>query len=231
MDYAKAVTRSVRLAVRNPYALVLVSVATTVSLLPFVTGLLIAGPVGGLAGLWFSSFLLGFTAAGGARIMTAVTERNLSLGTRYFWEGCRQATVTGPAVGVGTFLVAVVAIGLTLVPVGGLFGTSLAVFGVYLLLAWYVVVMFALPLWAALDDPLHISEAFSAGGGLILERPAAAGWLLVQTVGWSLLSVPLFVAPALLLPGFLQLVATGIVIDTAADRNDVDAADLEIKFR
>lgn len=60
MKYANTVVEAVRVTVRNPFAVVQVSVAASASLLPFATGLFLAGAVGGLVGLWTSSFALGF---------------------------------------------------------------------------------------------------------------------------------------------------------------------------
>jgi hypothetical protein len=40
--------------------------------------------------------------------------------------------------------------------------------------------------------------------------------VLVQTVGWTLVAIPLVIAPLLLLPGFVQLV--GIAIARTAAR-------------
>ena len=43
----------------------------------------------------------------------------------------------------------------------------------------------------------------------------AAVWLIVQAIGWTLLSIPLVFAPALLLPGFVQMLGTAIVTRAA----------------
>jgi hypothetical protein len=217
MKYAGAVVRSARLTVRNPFAIVLVSVAVTISVLPFVTGVLVAGPPGGLAGLWLSSFMLGFVSAGGARLMTVILEREVSLGTDYFWEGLRSATRIGPVVGLGTFAVSVVAITLVSIPGTDVVSLAIALVGIYLLVAWFVVVMYALTLWAAFDSPRGVRAAFVDGMTLILEEPIAAGWVLVQTIGWTLLAVPLIIAPVVVLSGFVQLIATEIVRTAATE--------------
>lgn len=211
MKYAGSVVQSARVTVRNPFAVLLVSVGTTVSLLPFATGVLLAGTVGGLVGLWTTSFMLGFVAVGGARIATVTLEREVSLGTDYFWEGMRMGTRMGPVVGLGTFVAALVAIVLTSIPADGIFGMSLSLFGLYALLGWFVLATFALTLWAAFENPRDVRTAFVEGGTLILEEPVAAGWLVVQAVGWTLLAIPLIIAPVLLLPGFVQMVGTAIV--------------------
>lgn len=211
MQYADTVVRTVRLTVRNPFAIVLVSVAATVATVPLLTGVLVAGPLGAVVGLWTTSMLLGFVAVGCARIVTVVYEREVSLGTSYFWEGIRSGTTMAPVVGFGTFVVALVALVLALNPLQGVLGLSIALLGVYALLAWYVVATFALAMWAASDRPSGVRSSFVDGGVLVLEHPVAAVWVLVQTVGWALLSVPLIIAPGLLLPGFAQLVAVSIV--------------------
>lgn len=222
MKYASAVVRSARLTVRNPFAVVLVSIAVTISLLPFVTGVLIAGVFGGLVGLWTSSFMLGFVAAGGARLMTVILEREVSLGTDYFWEGLRDATRVGPVVGLGTFVVSLVAIVLLSIPGTDIASLGLSMLGIYLLAGWFVVATYALALWAAFENPRDVRAAFVDAVTLILEEPVSAGWVLVQTIGWTLLAIPLIIAPILVLPGFVQLVGTEIVriAVTESDRHD-----------
>ena len=211
MTYASAVVRSARLTVRNPFAIVLVSLGVTVSALPFVTGVLLAGSIGGFVGLWTSSFVFGFVAAGGARLMTVILEREVSLGTDYFWSGLRDATLVGPVVGIGTFLVALVAITLLSLPGSDVLSLSLSLVGLYVLVAWFTLVIYALTLWAAFENPRDVRSAFVDGATLIFEEPASAGWVVVQTVGWTLLAIPLIIAPILVLPGFVQLVGTEIV--------------------
>lgn len=211
MEYADTVVRAARLTVRNPFAVVLVSVGATVSVLPFLTGILMAGPAGGLVGLWTTSMLLGFVGVGGARISTVVLEREVSLGTSYFWEGIRAGPKMAATVGVGTFVVAVVALLLALNPAEGVVGLSVAMLGVYALVGWFVLATFSLTMWASFESAQGVRASFADGGRLVLEHPVAAGWLIVQAVGWSLLSIPLIVAPVVVLPGFVQLVGTALV--------------------
>lgn len=211
MKYAGSVVQCARLTVRNPFAVLLVSLGATVSLLPFITGVFVAGAVGGVVGLWTTSFMLGFVAVGGARIATVTLEREVSLGTDYFWEGVKRGTVMGPIVGVGTFGTALVAIAFSSISADGVLGMSLTLLGLYVVLGWFVLATFALTLWAAFENPRDPRAAFVEGGTLILEQPAAAAWLLVQAIGWTLLSIPLIIAPVLLLPGFVQMVGTAIV--------------------
>ena len=215
MKYADAVVRAVRLTVRNPFAVLLVSVGVSVSLLPFFTGLVVGGVVGGVVGLWTTSLLLGFVGVGGARISAVVVEREVSLGTSYFWEGVRSGTKMALTVGIGTFGFGLGALALVTNPLDGVVGMSVAMLGVYALVAWYVLAMFSLTLWASFDRGRDIRESFADGARLILERPVSAVWLVVQTVGWTLLSALLVVAPVLLLPGFVQLVGTALVFRAA----------------
>jgi len=217
MKYAGAVVRSARLTVRNPFAVVLVSLGVTVSMLPVATGIIVAGAPGALVGLWLSSFMLGFVAAGGARLMTVILEREVSLGTTYFWAGIRDAKTMGPAVGLGTFVASVVAITLLSVPGGDVPSLAISLFGVYVLAGWFVVATYAVTLWAAFENPRDVRTAFGDGVTLLLEEPTAAGWVLIQTVGWTLLAVPLVIAPVLVLPGFVQLVGTEIVRTAATE--------------
>ena len=209
--YASTVVRTTRLTVRNPFAIVLVSVATTVAALPFITGFLFAGPIGGLVGLWTTSLLLGFVAVGGARIATVTLEREVSLGTDYFWEGVRRGGRMGLTIGLGTFVVALLALLAVANPLRGIPKLSLAFVGVYLVLGWFVLVTFGLAFWAPSLDRTDVRESFVQGGTLILEEPLGAGWLLVQAVGWTLLSIPLILAPVLVLPGFVQTLGIAIV--------------------
>lgn len=211
MKYAGAVVRSARLTVRNPFAVVLVSIGVAVSMLPFVSGIFLAGGLGALVGLWLTSFMLGFVAAGGARLMTVVLEREVSLGTTYFWAGIRDATTMGPVLGLGTFVVSVLSITLLSIPGGDVVSLAISLFGVYVLAAWFVVATYALTLWAAFENPRDVRAAFGDGVTLLLEEPTAAGWVLVQTAGWTLLAIPLIIAPVLVLPGFVQIVSTEIV--------------------
>ena len=218
MKYADAVVRAARLTVRNPFAVLLVSVGVSVSMLPFLTGLAVAGAAGGIVGLWTTSILLGFVGVGGARISVVVVEREVSLGTSYFWEGVRSGTRMAGAVGFGTFVFGLVGLGLVSNPLDGVVGMSVAMMGVYALVAWYVLAMFSLTLWASFESERGVRESFADGARLVLKRPVAAVWLVVQTVGWTLLSILLIVAPVLLLPGFVQLVGTAL-ISRAADEN------------
>jgi hypothetical protein len=211
MEYADTVVRAVRLTVRNPFAVVLVSVGASVSVLPFLTGILVAGAVGGLVGLWTTSLLLGFVGVGGARIFTVVLEREVSLGTSYFWEGIRDGTRMALAVGTGTFVVGTVAFVLALNPAEGVLGWSVALLGLYALVAWFVLTTFSLTSWAEFESPGDVRGSFVDGGRLVLEHPIAAVWLVVQAVGWTLLSILLLIAPFVLLPGFVQLVGTALV--------------------
>jgi hypothetical protein len=217
MKYADTVVRTTRLTVRNPFAVVLVSLAVSVSTLPFLTGAVLAGSLGGLAGLWTTSFLLGFVSVGGARIFAVVVEREVSLGTSYFWEGVRSGTRMGLAVGAGTFIVVLATILLGLNPLDGVAGMSVALVGVYALVAWFVLAMFSLTAWASMEGQLGIRDAFTEGGRLVLEEPVSAVWLVVQAVGWTLLSIPLIIAPMLLLPGFVQLLGTAIIARAASE--------------
>lgn len=215
MKYADTVVRVARLTVRNPFAVVLVSVGTSVAVLPFLVGILVAGAAGGVVGLWTSSLLLGVVGVGGAAISTVVVEREVSLGTSYFWEGIRDGPKMAGVVGVGTFVVAAVALALALNPAEGVVGMSIALFGVYALIGWFTLAMFALTCWASARPDGEVREAFVEGGRLILEEPTAAGWLIVQALGWTLLSLPLVFAPVVLLPGFVQLLGTALVVRAA----------------
>lgn len=230
MNYTGSVVRCTRVAVRNPFAVLLVSIGTTVSLLPFFAGVLVAGAAGGLVGLWTTSFALGFVAVGGARIATVILDREVSLGTDYFWEGIRKGRVMGPVIGIGTFVAALLLIVLSSNPFSGVVGMSVTLIGVYVLLGWFVVATFALTLWASLENPREVRAAFAEGGILILESPAAVAWLLIQAIGWTLLAVPLIIAPMLLLPGFLQLLGTAIVrsvVSGSSSHAPVAAADAD----
>ena len=211
MKYASTVVRTTRLAVRNPFAIVLVSVATTVAVLPFITGFLFAGLIGGLVGLWTTSFLLGFVAVGGARIATVTLEREVSLGTDYFWEGIHRGGRMGLTIGLGTFVVTLLALVAVANPLSGILRWSLALVGIYLVLGWFVLATFGLAFWAPSLDHTDVRGSFVQGGTLILEEPLGAGWLLVQAVGWTLLSIPLILVPVLLLPGFVQTLGIAIV--------------------
>lgn len=219
MKYAATVVRAARLTARNPFAVLLVSVSASVSMLPFLTGVFVGGAAGGIVGLWTTSILLGFVGVGGANISVILVEREVSLGTSYFWEGIRAGTKMGPIVGLGTFVFVLVAFLLASNPLDGITGMSVAMVGVYVLIAWYVLVVFSLTLWASSEERQGVRGTFVDGGRLILERPVPAVWLVVQTVGWTLLSILLFVAPVLLLPGFVQLIGTALVIRAAGEDN------------
>ena len=216
MKYAGVVARTVRLTVRNPFAVVLVSVAATLSTVPFVTGLIVGGPVGGLVGLWTSSILLGLVCVGGARSAVVLHEREVSLGTDYFREGLRRGPVLGFAVGVGTFCVILLLVLLWSVRADTLLDLALVMVGLYVFVAWVVLVVFSTSLWAGGEFP-GVRTSFRAGAVSILENPVAAAWVVVQAVGWTLLAIPLVVAPALLLPGFVQLLGTGFVLEATSD--------------
>lgn len=203
--------------IRNPFGVLLVSVIMSLSILPFVTGFLLAGPAGGLVGLWTTSFLLGFLSVGGAQLMTITLEREVSLGTDHFWEGIRQGRRMGLAIGFGTFLVALVVLMTVVNPINGILGLSLMLVGFYLLLVWFTLVMFALTFWAPSRDHDNIRAPFLKGGTLILVEPTSAGWLLVQAIGWTLLSIPLIIAPMLVLPGFVLMISISIVRTAALD--------------
>lgn len=217
MEYAGTVVRVVRVTIRNPFAVVLVSVSAAASSLPFFVGILIAGVWGGIVGLWTSSLLLGAVGVGGARIATIVLEREVSLGTSYFWAGIRDGTSMAVAVGVGTFAVAATALVLAVNPLTGVLGLSLAMVGVYGLLGWFVLVVFALSYWADADTPRGVRRSFVDGGRLVLKRPSAAAWLVVQTIGWTLLAVPLIIAPIILLPGLVLFIGTAIAVEAAEE--------------
>lgn len=211
MKYADTVVKSARISIRNPFAVILVSVATAVSALPFLTGILLAGAVGGFVGLWTSSLMLGAVAVGGARIMCVVYDREVSLGTSYFWEGIREGPKIAAAVGIGTFLVSAGGLLLAQNPLTGLVARlSVALIGVYAMIAWFALVVFSLTSWASADRAMGVNESFRAGGRAILERPVAAVLLVVQAIGWTLVMVPTIIAPVVVLPGFVLLVGTGI---------------------
>lgn len=226
MKYASTVVGTVRLTVRNPFAVVLVSIAASVSVLPFVTGFLVAGAAGALVGLWTTSFMLGFVATGGARIATVTLERKVSLGTDYFWEGLRRGRRMGLVLGFGTFVVLSAAVLAVANPVDGIPGLSIALVGIYLVLAWFALATFALAFWAPAPDPDDVLGPFVEGATLILEEPVSAGWLLVQTVGWTLLAIPLVIAPVLLLPGFVQVLGIAIAREAARERSSHSIAGL-----
>ncbi|GCF14415.1 hypothetical protein Harman_23500 [Haloarcula mannanilytica] len=211
MKYADTVVKAVRVTIRNPFAVILVSIATSVSLLPFLTGIFLAGAFGGLVGLWTSSFMLGAVGVGGARIATVVLEREVSLGTSYFWEGISDGPKMAAAVGSGTFLVAALALVLAQNPLTGVPGLSVILLGAYAVVGWFTLAVFALTCWASDGDPQSVSASFRDGGRLILERPVAAVWLVVQAIGWALIMIPLIIAPAVVLPGFVLFIGTAVV--------------------
>lgn len=211
MKYAPTVTRVGRLAVRNPFAIMLISVTSSLSFLPFFCGILLAGEFGGMVGLWTTSMLLGFVAVGGAHMSNMVLEREVSLGTSYYWEGIRAGKRLAPVVGIGTFLVGFLVLVLFGNPIRGFAALSLSMLGVYLLLGWGLLTIFALTVWATADGTVSAKTAFRRGARLLLDRPLAAVWILVQAIGWTLLSIPLIIAPVLLLPGFVQMIGTAIV--------------------
>lgn len=217
MKYTDVVSQVARLSIRNPFAILLISGATTVSMLPFFTGILMAGVPGGIVGLWTSSMMLGFVGVGGASISTVVLIREVSLGTSHFWEGMvdgmRMATVTGAA----TFAVTLVSLLVILNPFDDLLGMSIAVLGVYVMVSWFVLATFSLALWAEHETQRDVTESFTAGWLLIIEQPIAAVVLVVQTVGWTLLSLPLIIAPVLIVPGFIQLIGTAIARRAVSD--------------
>lgn len=217
MKYTDTVGQVVRLTVRNPFAVLLISVGFSASLLPFLTGIVVAGTVGAVVGLWTTSLLLGFIGVGGARIAVVVVEREVSLGTEHFWEGVRAGKQMGPAVGVGTFVIALFALLLSSNPFESVVGMSLALIGVYALLGWFVLSLFSLTLWASFERELGVRETFAEGGRLVLKEPMAAVWFTVQTIGWTLLSIPLIVAPVVILPGFIQLLGTAMIARAAED--------------
>lgn len=209
MNYTDSVAGTVRVTIRNPFAIVLVSLATTVSVVPFVTGFLVADIVGSVVGLWTTSFMLGFVAVGGARIATVTLEREVSLGTDYFWNGIHQGRRMGLAIGLGTFVSMLTALLAVANPVGGVVGLSVSLVGVYLVLVWFTLATFTLAIWASSGD--DVLDSFLRGGTLILEEPISAVWLLVQAVGWTLLAIPLVLPLVLVLPGFVQLLGISIV--------------------
>lgn len=221
MEYGGTVVRVVRVAVRNPFAIVLVSVGAAVSSLPLFAGVMFAGVWGGIVGLWTSSLLLGVVGVGGARIARIVLEREVSLGTSYFWEGIREGPTMAAAVGLGTFAVAAVALALAVNPLTGIPGLSVAMIGVYALLGWFVLAVFALTYWASAGPPTGVRASFAAGGRLVLERPKAAAWLVAQALGWTLLAVPLVIAPVVVLPGLVLFIGTALAMD-AAERDEED---------
>jgi hypothetical protein len=212
MKYADTVVKSVRVTIRNPFAVILVSIGASVSVLPFLTGFFIAGGFGGLVGLWTSSLMLGAVGVGGARIATVVLEREVSLGTSYFWEGISDGPKMAVVIGTGTFLVAAIALLLAQNSLTGVPGLSVTLIGGYAMICWFILAVFSLTCWASDGYPNGVRASFGAGGRLILKRPAAAVWLVVQAIGWTLVTIPLIIAPAVILPGFVLFIGTALVM-------------------
>lgn len=217
MSYRGSVAMAVRLAIRNPFGLVLVSLAFSLALTPFITSTAFPSPLTVLAGLWASSLLTGIVLIGGFSLATVVVERSLSLGTSHFWEGIRRDWQGGFVVGAGTFLVSLVTTALVVNPFDGLVGTSLGVAGAHLFAGWWLLVAFSLPWYVTGTD---LRTAFRNGALLILEQPVAAVWVVAQGLGWGFIAVVTIVTPVLLLPGFLVVLVT-TVVEGAASGSEV----------
>lgn len=207
MQYRRPVQRAFRNALKNTIGLVIASVATSASLLPFITSVFLPVPFGWVVGLWTSSLLLGVVLVGSFSLMDAIANRGVSLGTYYFWAGIESDWKGGLVIGVCTFFVTLVTAVLVDNPLAGVMRVSLTLFGTYLFCGWWVWVSFSLPMLARVDT---LQAAFVRGGELLLSKPVAGLWLLVQALGLTLLSIPTIITPVILLPGMLMLLATQI---------------------
>lgn len=209
MEYRRPVELTFRNTARNPVGLVVVSVLVTATWLPLLTAALL--PVGSLwvGGLWTSCLLFGIVVVGAFRLTDVIAERGISLGTEYLWEGMCQQWRAGLIVGFGTFLAAIVGVGLFANPFRGLLGRSVQVFGVYVIVGWWAWAAFSLP--GLSGQRLRSREAFAGGGVMLLARPGAALWLLVQTAGLTVVALATVVTPVLLLPGVTTLLVTHVV--------------------
>lgn len=205
MDPQRTVAETMKLSVRNPSALLVVSLATSFSLLPFLSAVLFGIPLAQLAGLWTTCIFLGITTASGFELMTAVAQRDGSAGLSRFRRGIRNRWRDGFAIGLGTFVVALAILLLVSNPFSGVFQLSVTLFGFYISLGWWIWLAFALPV--QVQNDLDLTSALKVGGVLALNDPISVVWLTVQSVGWTLLAVLTVVTPFVLLPGFLMLLA------------------------
>jgi hypothetical protein len=219
MDYRRSVEVTLRDAVQNPLGLLWISLAFSVALVPFSATVFFAIPFAWLAGLWTSCLLCGVVLVAGFRLMTEIAVRHESISTMPFWEGVRHNWRDGLAIGVGTFAVLLVAVLLFSVPLSGIFGQSINLLGVYLVIGWIHLLAFSLPVYARIrrEDATIFSIqtvrfAFVTGMRTLLQNPKALLWLFVQSLGWSFIALITIITPVLLLPGFLTLLAVEIVV-------------------
>lgn len=218
MEYRRSVERTFRNAARNPVGLVVVSVLVTATWLPFLTAALLPGGFVWVGGLWTSCLLFGIVAVGAFRLTDVIAERGIPLGTAYLWEGMRQQWRAGLVVGFGTFLAGIAGVGLFANPFRGLLGLSIQVSGVYVVVGWWTWAAFSLP--GLSGRRLRPREAFAGGGVLLLARPVAAIWLLVQTAGVTVVALATVVTPVLLLPGATTLLVTHVVTSAREDLDE-----------
>jgi hypothetical protein len=209
MEYRYAVGLTIKQGVRNPFSLLLVSSLFTIALFPIFVSILLGDILVLLAGMWASSIFLGILLIGGFELMVAVAERNISIGVSYFWHGIKKSWKTGVLLGVITFFVLNLSLFLIGNPRSGITGTSIRLIGLYVLVGWSLSIAFTLPIY--LKQSIDFKIAFRYGWLLILHEPFAAFWLLIQAIGWTIISILTIITPFLLLPGFLLLLSTNIV--------------------
>ena len=222
--YPRVVARSGRLAVKNPFGVVCISVATSLAVVPLVVGTLVGGVVGALVGLWTCCLILGFVTTGSVTMAVAIVTREISLGTSEFVEGVKNGQTMGPAVGVGTFVVSLLAVALAVLPLSGVVGWSAKLVGVYLVASWYVVAMVALVHWASDDAPSDVRTSFVNAVDLIFRRPALIVWIPIQSIGWLLLSIPLLIFPFVVTPGLVTVIGTAMVVAAREETVEVDGS-------
>lgn len=220
MKYRKPPVDAIRLGTKNAIPLVAVSALTSLAALPLATSALLAPGFGWVAGMWTTCLLWGIVLVGGFAQCVAVAERQVHTGTAALWAGIRRGWLGGLIIGVATFGLCLSAIGLVVLPYGGLRGTSLSLIAAYLVVGWVLLLAFSLPSYVR-DDDRDLRGAFASGFDRILRAPGAAVWFLLQSIGWTILSVVTLVTPFLLLPGFLMLLA--VTITDAAVKADAES--------
>lgn len=223
MQYRRTVERTFRNAVENSIGLVFVSILTSLTFVPLLTSVLFQSPFAWVAGLWTTCLTLGIVLVGVASFTETVVSRGVSLGMGYFWAGIRRHWSAGVIIGMMTFAVILVSFLLILYPFTGYVRMTVIVFGVYMLLGWWVWVMFALSV--LISEGKSVQGAFTRAGLVLLDRPLAGIWYLIQALGLAALAVLTIVTPFILLPGLLCLLGSQMA---EAIRNDNETGDVSL---
>lgn len=216
MKYWQFTVTTFRHGYRNIVGLVLISLLTSLALVPLVATTVVGTFLAVLGGLWTTCLLLGVVAVAAFRFTSVVSERGVSIAVLPHVAAGVRNPVPGLKIGAVTFVVVLAA----LVLVGASPETYRPIasgFAGFLLVAWYLLTAFAAP---ELSDGQGFVLAIRASAHRVGRAPDRVVWFLLISFACALVAGVTVATLVLFLPGVLALLAARASIDASGESGD-----------